>query len=411
MWDSVYRRGWGLPTAVARQDNAEEVTTAATSRQGNHELDTGSVFYPIPPSSLSLQPVSHPEPPMAPASTSSHPPPVNGTINALTMGVQQSLPSPATTPTPLLDLATQDALCASLLAPIHSQLEQLKQTTWDRMPPSTLVVKAKPYRQLLKERLLPIGEFIIETTRGRNDRWECEALLCQYLQRHYWPLETSWSDIHTMYRNAICKKQMAAEQASSYDTTQHEHPLNSALIHHVSGAKGVGHGNEDTNAHAQGPNGVNGDVNGDTNYPTPSLDGKKGRPNRDNPDTNQLIIAGIDGTSDISGPPPYRSVSPSYIPLPTTESAEEEEEEEEEEEKEEWDIVTPCISNFGTVITPKLIPSVVDLDGAQTPTSLPERPQPAYSPRESVAREQRRVFTPSRPSKAVAPSPSPLYYS
>ena len=65
----------------------------------------------------------------------------------------------------------------AILKPILRKLEQLKATTKDRMPPDSAKVKVKPYMHLLRERLFPVGQFVVAKTRDRADRWEMEVRL------------------------------------------------------------------------------------------------------------------------------------------------------------------------------------------------------------------------------------------
>jgi hypothetical protein len=72
-----------------------------------------------------------------------------------------SLPSSAAADVPALPASpSYDAVAARILLPISPQLKKLTDTTTASMPPPGL--NAKSQIQLVKERLLPIGEFIVE---------------------------------------------------------------------------------------------------------------------------------------------------------------------------------------------------------------------------------------------------------
>jgi hypothetical protein len=56
-------------------------------------------------------------------------------------------------------------------------LEQLRCTTPDSMPPPHRSIMAKSHMQLLRQRMLSIGDFVVAKTRNRPDRWEMELRL------------------------------------------------------------------------------------------------------------------------------------------------------------------------------------------------------------------------------------------
>lgn len=66
---------------------------------------------------------------------------------------------------------------AKILAPIKLQLQRLKATTPESMPTLHPDLKAKTHPQLLKQRLHPIGQFIVRKTRNREDRAQIEIQL------------------------------------------------------------------------------------------------------------------------------------------------------------------------------------------------------------------------------------------
>lgn len=78
-----------------------------------------------------------------------------------------------------------DGVAEEMLLPVMTQLSKLKLTTPDSMPPLNAFFRAKSHLQLVRERLLPIGEFIMQQTmalEGR-ERWATEMRLWYVL----WP--------------------------------------------------------------------------------------------------------------------------------------------------------------------------------------------------------------------------------
>ena len=63
----------------------------------------------------------------------------------------------------------EDAELAALLSPVYPQLIKLGQATAKSMPPYSLQMKAKSHLRVVRDRLLPIGKHIIETTRDLPD--------------------------------------------------------------------------------------------------------------------------------------------------------------------------------------------------------------------------------------------------
>ncbi|KAF2644643.1 hypothetical protein P280DRAFT_176288 [Massarina eburnea CBS 473.64] len=79
-----------------------------------------------------------------------------------------------------------------ILQPVQAHLEKLKQTTIANMPPQNNYIKSKTHIQLVRERLLRIGDFIVEWLRTvpEPERGFQEIRLCKYIAGNYWPLRS-----------------------------------------------------------------------------------------------------------------------------------------------------------------------------------------------------------------------------
>ncbi|CAI6337848.1 unnamed protein product [Periconia digitata] len=95
-----------------------------------------------------------------------------------------------------------------ILEPVKEELEKLGQP----LPPAELQLKMKPGMQIIKERLLPIGEFIVRYVGSLEDkdRGRMELKLCQYIADHHWPIHSPPLEPHLhiqeIYRNMIFKR-------------------------------------------------------------------------------------------------------------------------------------------------------------------------------------------------------------
>ncbi|KAH7120922.1 hypothetical protein B0J11DRAFT_589741 [Dendryphion nanum] len=78
-----------------------------------------------------------------------------------------------------------------------AQLETLRRTKRDKMPPPSIHLKQKPYPKLVNDRLIPIGDHIMKLVKGRLDWAFHEMLLWKYVGQLYWPIET---DVHPHLR-------------------------------------------------------------------------------------------------------------------------------------------------------------------------------------------------------------------
>ena len=93
----------------------------------------------------------------------------------------------------------------TFLAPVQTELGKLKGT---RMPPDNGRVADKSAIQVLRDRLLPIGRYIIQTLDNIEEsrRGGTETEVCRYIDEHYWPQDLAQVDglgIMAMYRNTI----------------------------------------------------------------------------------------------------------------------------------------------------------------------------------------------------------------
>jgi hypothetical protein len=70
-----------------------------------------------------------------------------------------------------------DPEAREILKPIESNLERLKKTTKNNMPPPHLMIKTKTHVELVKTVMEPIGDFIAAAVRERNDKAEMELRL------------------------------------------------------------------------------------------------------------------------------------------------------------------------------------------------------------------------------------------
>jgi hypothetical protein len=109
-----------------------------------------------------------------------------------------------------------------VLAQCHDHLKKLKVTTLESLPPYNPRIRSKPHPQLLKERLLPVGQFIVgylERT-PEQGRGRLELLLCRRIAAEYWPLpadDATHLRIHEMYRNALYN--MVSRVSDAVDST------------------------------------------------------------------------------------------------------------------------------------------------------------------------------------------------
>ncbi|KAF2124369.1 hypothetical protein P153DRAFT_390406 [Dothidotthia symphoricarpi CBS 119687] len=113
---------------------------------------------------------------------------------------------------------------AVLLTPIRGKLQKLRETTPDSLPPYNPSVRAKTHAQVLKVRLLPIGEFIVHELLAKvpaEKRGILELKLCRYIADEYWPLpegKTTHIHVQAMYRNVMFKEAVLTARQTHLQT-------------------------------------------------------------------------------------------------------------------------------------------------------------------------------------------------
>ena len=93
----------------------------------------------------------------------------------------------------------------NLLAPVRVSLVLLRNT---KIPPYNLRLRTRAPAEILKERLLPIGKYLLAILKKEREerRGEVEVDICQYIAETYWPhrvLEVDGMRIMEMYRNTV----------------------------------------------------------------------------------------------------------------------------------------------------------------------------------------------------------------
>jgi hypothetical protein len=107
-----------------------------------------------------------------------------------------------------------EAEIETLLAPVKTELEKLKGT---RMPPDNGRVAGKTAMQVLRDRLLPIGRYIMQILDNIEEhrRGATETEVCRYIAEHYSPQDLTPVDglgITEIYRNTIYLEKTRYEQ-------------------------------------------------------------------------------------------------------------------------------------------------------------------------------------------------------
>ncbi|KAF2848591.1 hypothetical protein T440DRAFT_556657 [Plenodomus tracheiphilus IPT5] len=98
-----------------------------------------------------------------------------------------------------------------IFARMKSLLERLKGTTPASLPPYNPRIQTKSHAQVLKGRVLPVGNFIITHVLVREpeeSRGSLELDLCRHIATHYWPSPvTNFTHLYIleMYRNVQFK--------------------------------------------------------------------------------------------------------------------------------------------------------------------------------------------------------------
>lgn len=95
-----------------------------------------------------------------------------------------------------------------LFVPLSEQLHKLRNTTVTSLPDYNPRVRSKTYAQVIRSKLLPIGEFIVAHLASfpEADRGNIELRICFYVAVKYWPMHVSSTThlrIMEIYRNAL----------------------------------------------------------------------------------------------------------------------------------------------------------------------------------------------------------------
>ncbi|KAF1846177.1 uncharacterized protein K460DRAFT_406399 [Cucurbitaria berberidis CBS 394.84] len=125
---------------------------------------------------------------------------------------------------PLITLSrAEQAQMETYLTPVHAKLCSLKATTPESLPPYNPRLRTNSHAQVIKSRLLPVGEFIVRllAQAPEEKRGMLELKLCRHIAVEYWPLpvtDMTHLRIQEMYRNAMFRK---AAQATGEKGSPH----------------------------------------------------------------------------------------------------------------------------------------------------------------------------------------------
>lgn len=98
----------------------------------------------------------------------------------------------------------------AILSPVQKDLQRLRTLTPESLPPYNARLRTKSHAQILKHKLLPIGQAIIAHLDlvPQQDQGALELQLCCFIATNYWPLpvdESTHLRIQEMYRNTLFK--------------------------------------------------------------------------------------------------------------------------------------------------------------------------------------------------------------
>lgn len=167
-WTSLVRWSWGVFKAGAEDaindpENEKTVTVTETvAAVVSHFGASSNTFACSDASPMLKQPL--------PSSTNQ--------IDMDTAGIHApELLDPSLT----THVSRDDQELGLILEPIHDKLLKLQATTKDAMPPEHHNVRAKTHSQVITERLMPVGEFIVQGPRTEFRGWQI-ALKLWYVQ-------------------------------------------------------------------------------------------------------------------------------------------------------------------------------------------------------------------------------------
>ncbi|KAF2791311.1 hypothetical protein K505DRAFT_363948 [Melanomma pulvis-pyrius CBS 109.77] len=106
---------------------------------------------------------------------------------------------------PSASILQNDVESAVLFVPVRDSLDRLR-TTAASMPPPHRNVKTKRHLQVVRDRLVPIGKYIVKKMRGKHNFVEVELKVCRYIAAHHWPLPMhtkTYLHIQSTYPNAL----------------------------------------------------------------------------------------------------------------------------------------------------------------------------------------------------------------
>jgi hypothetical protein len=114
---------------------------------------------------------------------------------------------------------------SEILAPVIDHLKKLKALTPESLPAYNANLSIKPHSHILKQKLLPIGQFIVDYLEQTPlaSRGVMEVMLCTHIADNYWPLPTNLFThlkIQETYRNALFKiAHRTSDEPPAKDTT------------------------------------------------------------------------------------------------------------------------------------------------------------------------------------------------
>jgi hypothetical protein len=117
----------------------------------------------------------------------------------------------------LTTLPDYHAQAEAILSPVSRHLQLLKQATIENLPPQISQLRCKTQTQIVKDRLLPVGEHIVNyvKTLKTAERGFAEMRLCKHIAENYWPLPASLNTpthlhIHETYYNKLYVRSLPA---------------------------------------------------------------------------------------------------------------------------------------------------------------------------------------------------------
>jgi hypothetical protein len=117
---------------------------------------------------------------------------------------------------------TDQTLIRQILSPVLDDLEKLKASTTESLSVDNPSLDSEAHAQVLKQKLLPIGQFIVHYLDSVEQvhRGALELALCHHIADKYWPLPVNFFThlrIQEKYRNALYRleQQTSAKQSAN----------------------------------------------------------------------------------------------------------------------------------------------------------------------------------------------------